>query len=116
MLIDGFLKEVPKSALWKPIVVEPSKWFVVKEVEVVRKLRMFNKKRKLIQRKASRLGKKNRREFSLKAMAIKFNKIIDDVLKNLPQSVSLKLPKLKKVGNKSSQPSKIKLPKLKKVT
>ena len=116
MLIDGFLKEVPKSALWKPIIVEPSKWFSVNEADVVRKVRTFHKKRKLIQKKASRLGKKNRRMFSLKAMAIKFNKIIDDVVKNIPQSVNLKLPKLKKVGNKSSQPSKIKLPKLKKVT
>ena len=116
MLIDGFLKEVPKSALWKPIIVEPSKWFSVNEADVVRKVRTFHKKRKLIQKKASRLGKKNRRMFSLKAMAIKFNKIIDDVVKNIPQSVNLKLPKLKKVGNKSSQPPKIKLPKLKKVT
>ena len=116
MLIGGFLKEVPKSALWKSIIVEPSKWFNVNEADVVRKVRTFHKKRKLIQKKANRLGKKNRRKFSLKAMAIEFNKIIDDILKNIPQSVNLKLPKLKKVGNKSSQPPKIKLPKLKKVT
>tara|TARA_R110000824_G_scaffold240681_3_gene429322 strand:+ start:3727 stop:5082 length:1356 start_codon:yes stop_codon:yes gene_type:complete len=116
MLIDGFLKEVPKSALWKPIIVEPSKWFDVNEADVVRKVRTFHKKRKLIQKKATRLGKKNRREFSLKAMAIKFNKIIDDILKNMPQSVNLKLPKLKKVSDGDSKPSKIKLPKLKKVT
>ena len=68
MLIDGFLKEVPKSALWKPIIVEPSMWFNVNEADVVRKIRTFHKKRKLIQKKASRLGKRNRREFSLKAM------------------------------------------------
>ena len=43
------------------------------------------------------------------------SKVIDSLIKNIPQSVSLKLPKLKKVGNKSSQPSKIKLPKLKKM-
>jgi glycosyltransferase involved in cell wall biosynthesis len=116
MLIGGFLKEVPKSALWKPIIVEPSRWFNVNEADVVRKVRTFHKKRKLIQKKAIRLGYKNRRKFSLKAMTIEFNKIIDDILKNIPQSVNLKLPKLKKVGNKSSQPPKIKLPKLKKVT
>ena len=116
MLIDGFLKEVPKSALWTPIIVEPSKWFDVNEADVVRKIRTFHKKRKLIQKKAIRLGKRNRREFSLKAMAEKFNGIVDDILTRLPQSVNLKLPKLKKINDEKQQPAKIKLPKLKKVT
>ena len=49
-------------------------------------------------------------------MANKFNSIIDDVLKEIPQSVNLKLPKLKKVGGNTSEPTKLKLPKLKKVT
>ena len=116
MLIDGFIKEVPNSVLWDKIIVKPSKWFDVNEADVVRKIRTFHKKRKLIQKKAVRLGKKNRRDFSLKAMANKFNGLIDDVLKEIPQSVSLNLPKLKKVGSDSKQPPKIKLPKLKKVT
>ena len=116
MLIDGFIKPVPKSALWKPIIVEPSKWFDVNEADVVRKIRTFHKKRKLIQKKATRLGKANRRKFSLTAMAIEFNKIIDQALQSVPQPVSLKLPKLKKVGGESSKPAIIKLPKLKKVT
>ena len=116
LLINGFLKEIPKSMIWKPIIVEPSKWFNVNEADVVRKLRMFHKKHKLITKKAQRLGKKNRREKSLKAMAIEFNKILDDVLKKIPSQVGLKLPKLKKVGNKDDKPATIKLPKLKKVT
>ena len=118
MLIDGFLKEVPESVLWEDIIVKPSKWFSVNEADVVRKVRTFHKKRKLIQKKAVRLGKKNRREFSLKAMADKFNEIIDSVLKEIPQAVGLKLPKLKKVenGKGPEQPQKIKLPKLKKAT
>jgi len=49
-------------------------------------------------------------------MANKFNKTLDNVLTHIPQPVSLKLPKLKKVGGETSQPAKIKLPKLKKVT
>ena len=78
---------------------------------------MFYKKHQLISKKAKRLGKKNRREFSLKAMANKFNKTLDNVLQSIPQPVSLKLPKLKKIGNDtSSQPATIKLPKLKKIT
>ena len=44
-----------------------------------------------------------------------FNEIVDNNTKSLSSQVQLKLPKLKKVGNKIEQP-KIKLPKLKKVT
>jgi len=44
-------------------------------------------------------------------MSKKFCKIIDDVLNTIPQQMSLKLPKLKKVN----EPAKLKLPKLKKV-
>ena len=43
-------------------------------------------------------------------MANQFNSVIDGVLKEIPQQVSLKLPKLKKIGGGS----KLKLPKLKK--
>ena len=117
LLISGFLKEVPKSALWPPIVVEPSKWFNVQESDVIRKFRLFYKKEKLLTKKAKRLGKKNRREKSLKAMAIEMNKILDDVLKQIPSQVGLKLPKLQKVGETSEKPkASIKLPKLKKIT
>jgi len=116
MLIDGFIKPVPKSVLWENIIVEPSKWFDVNEADVVRKIRTFHKKRKLIQKKAARLGKKNRREFSLKAMADKFNQIINDLLKEIPQSIGLTLPKLKKVNGNEQKLGKIKLPKLKQVT
>ena len=116
LLMSGFLKEVPKSMIWKPIIVEPAKWYNVNEADVVRKVRMFYKKYKIINKKAKRLGKKNRREFSLKAMAIEFNKMLDGVFKQMPSSVSLKLPKLKKVGSKDDKPATIKLPKLKKVT
>ena len=116
MLIDGFLQPVPKSCIWKPIIVEPSKWFNVNEADVVRKIRTFHKKRKLIQKKATRLGKNNRRKFSLNAMAKEFNKILDGALDSIPKPVSLKLPKLKKVGESKTTAPKIKLPTLKKVT
>ena len=117
LLINGFLKEVPKSALWKPIIVEPGKWFNVNEADVKRKLRTFYKKHKLIEKKARRLGRNNRRKYSLAKMAEKFNKILDDVLVSIPSPVNLKLPKLKKVDSeKSKSQTIIKLPKLKKVT
>ena len=63
------------------------------------------------------MGRANYRKFSLLNMAKKFNSILDEVLKTIPSPVSLKLPKLKKVGgNKSKSVATIKLPKLKKVT
>ena len=77
---------------------------------------MFYKKHKLIAKKVKRLGKKNRREKSLKAMSTQFNDIINEVIKQLPTSVSLNLPKLNKVDSKKKKPSTLKLPKLKKVT
>ena len=58
---------------------------------------LFHKKEKLITKKAKRLGKKNRREKSLKAMTVEMNKIIDEVLKQVPSQVGLKLPKLQKI-------------------
>ena len=44
-------------------------------------------------------------------MAQKFCEMVDNGLQSIPEQVSLKLPKLKKV----EQPAKLKLPKLKKV-
>ena len=56
--------------------------------------------------------KKNRDKFTLKEMTNGLDKIVSKYLKNVPQQVSLNLPKLKKV---SKEENKIKLPKLKKV-
>tara|TARA_A100001011_G_scaffold344705_1_gene379894 strand:+ start:1473 stop:2837 length:1365 start_codon:yes stop_codon:yes gene_type:complete len=118
LLIDGHLKDVAESQLWKPIIVKPSKWFNVTEADVIRKIRMFHKKYPIFLKKGKRLGKKNHREFSLDKMAIKFNSILDEVLKKVPSTPSampLKLPKLKKVDSKP-ETNTIKLPKLKKIT
>ena len=41
--------------------------------------------------------------------------IIDKYVPEFPKEVQLNLPKLKKVGDSQSEPTKIKLPKLKKV-
>lgn len=116
LLIEGQLKEVAESQIWKPIIVKPSKWFNVHEADVIRKIRMFHKKYKILNKKGKRLGKKNHREFSLEKMAIKFNGILDNVLKQIPSAMSLKLPKLKKVGGDTKTNTTVKLPKLKKIT
>ena len=98
--------------VWKPIIEAQSKWYDVGEGDVKRKLRLFYNNVKGITGRAKSLGKKNRKKFSLEKMAFDFNKILDDIIKNIPQQVSLKLPKLKKVG--STKSNRLKLPKLKK--
>jgi len=116
--IAGELKPVPKSIIWKPILVEPSKWFCADEGDVIRKLRFFKKNHKTLKHQAKILGQVNRGKHSLGAMKKEFNQILDNVISQIPESpqaMSLKLPKLKKKGSKTS-PAKIKLPKLKKVT
>ena len=110
LLVQGKLKEVPKAVVWKPIILEQSKWYNVDEQDVKRKITLFYNNHVKIKNKAVILGKKNRKKFSLKSMANQFNSVIDGVLKEIPQQVSLKLPKLKKIGGGS----KLKLPKLKK--
>ena len=117
ILIDGELKPIPKALIWKPIIVEPGKWFNVNEVDVVNKLRMFHKNHKGLKVSAKKLGMWNRSKFSLTTMAKSFNRIIDNALSAIPETpkpMSLKLPKLKKKTD--SKPATIKLPKLKKVT
>ena len=118
VLIDGELKPVPKGMIWKPILVEPSKWFCADEGDIIRKLRFFKKNHRTLKHQAKILGQVNRGKHSLEAMKKEFNQILDNIVKQIPetpQPMSLKLPKLKKTDSKTS-PAKIKLPKLKKVT
>ena len=114
-LIDGTLEPIPKSMIWKPIIVEPGKWFNVNEGDIIRKLRYFKKNHKKLKHQAKILGMTNRSKHSLEAMKKEFNKILDNLVEQIPTNVSLKLPKLKKKTD-SKPPAKIKLPKLKKVT
>ena len=104
-LIQGELKPVPKSMIWKPIIVEPSKWFSADEGDIIRKLRFFKKNHKKLKHQAKILGMTNRNKHSLEAMKKEFNKILDNVVSQIPetpQPMSLKLPKLKKKGSKTS--------------
>ena len=117
LMLDGELKPIPKSMIWKPIIVEPGKWFSVSEPDVVNKLRYFKQNHKKLKHQAKLLGMNNRSKFSLTTMAREFNKLIDNALSAIPETpkpMSLKLPKLKKKTD--SKPATIKLPKLKKVT
>jgi len=116
ILLPGKLEQVPKSAVWKDIVIPESKWFVVNEHEAYKALTfVFNNYIDEIKQKATNLMNQNREKFTLKKMANKFVEIVEQYTKDLPTTVGLKLPKLKKV-NDDSKPPQIKLPKLKKIT
>ena len=81
-----------------------------------KKLSPMGFKCKIIKSKGNQLMSENREKFTLKKMTEKLSEIMEKIEKDIPQQVGLKLPKLKKVAENKSKPSKIKLPKLKKLT
>ena len=110
-LLPGSLTDVHKSASDK-FIVQGTQWFTVDYPYAANVLQdvMQNYKQYLSKsRKQTQYVKDN---FSLDHMAQKLIAIVDKGLADVPQQVSLKLPKLKKVDN---EPPKLNLPKLKKV-
>ena len=114
MLMSGELQQIPKSVVWKDILIEQSQWFVVNEQSAYKALNHAVKDSYDIKRKAQGLMRTNREKFTLDNMTQKLDEIIEKYTKDLPSQVQLKLPKLKKVGG--IELPKIKLPKLKKVS
>ncbi len=112
LLLNGELKQVPKSAVWKDIVIEQSQWFHADPTFSRNSLKHSFENHEVAKRKAKSLMDKNRGKFTLNKMTDEFGVILEKYLKNVPQQVSLNLPKLKKVNQDKN---KIKLPKLKKV-
>ena len=111
-LLPGQLTEVHPSAQDK-FILQGSKWFTVEYSYAAKVLQdcMQNYKNYLkFSRKQIKYVKDN---FSRDKMGERFVEIIDKGLSNVPQQVSLKLPKLKKTSANDSK--KITLPKLKKV-
>ena len=114
MLLGGQLVQVPKSQVWKDIIIPESQWFNVNETQAYKAMNHCFQNYDEVKEKALNLMKTNRDKFTLNKMTEKLDKIIKPYVDKVPQEVGLQLPKLKKVG--SSNPPKIKLPKLKKVT
>jgi len=115
VLIGGSLVKVQKSSFPKDMYVEGSEWFTANYNEFGSVLREVQKNYKKYSLNAMKLAKVNSSAFSLKKMTTELGKILDKYVVEAPKEVKLKLPKLKKVGEKS-EPKKITLPKLKKVT
>ena len=112
MMLNGKLDKVPQSAVWKDIIIPESSWFYVDENMGYRAYTQSFQEREVIKRHGKTLMEINRNEFTLDAMTNAFDEIMKKHLKDVPQQVGLKLPKLKKV---KSEAPKITLPKLKKV-
>ena len=110
MLLGGSLTQVPKSVVWKDIIIPESQWFNVNETLAYKAMNYCFKNIKDVEEKAKNLMKTNRKKFTLNKMVEKLDEIMSNHISKMPQQVGLKLPKLKKVG--VSEPPKVKLPKL----
>ena len=116
ILVDGELVEVPKKALPKDMYTQGAQWYCVNYAQVSKILLNVFSGYKRFKLNAKKLGTINKAKFSLDAMTVKLGKILDKYVPEFPKEVALQLPKLKKVGEKTSKPTEnIQLPKLKKV-
>ena len=104
---------VPKSTVWKDIIIPESKWFTINENDAYKSLNHVFQNQGEIKRKGESLMYENREKFTIDKMSDKLDEIMEKYTSDTPSQVGLKLPKLKKVGNDKS--TKIKLPKLKRV-
>ena len=95
-LIHGELSTVPESQHWENIIIPESQWFNVDENDLYKKLNYVFENKYDIKNKAKGLMYKNREKFTLNKMVQKLDEIMKQYTKDLPQQVSIKLPKLKK--------------------
>ena len=114
LLVSGKMEQVPRSVVWKDIIIPESKWFVADEGSVSSALNFVYTNYNEVKKRALDLMKINREKFSTEAMIETFKPILEKATSGVPTQVSLNLPKLKKVN--SGTPPKVELPKLKKVT
>ena len=108
-MLPGQLTEVDKSAQDK-FILQGSKWFTVDYNYAAAVLQDVMKNYKTYLTKSRKQTQYVKDNFSLSKMSELFCAMVDKGLENVPQQVSLKLPKLQKTGG-----AKLKLPKLKKV-
>ncbi len=113
VLVSGRMTDVPKSALPEKMHVDGTQWFTADYQEASSYMKDVYKNYKKYTSNSMKLGKVNESLFSLKRMTKELGKILDNYVPDFPKEVELKLPKLKKVGQKVKP--KIELPKLKRV-
>jgi len=116
ILLDGKVEQVPKSQIWKDIIIEQSHWFTVNELIARNSLEFVFENEYEVKNKGKSLMNINREKFTHIKMTELLNKVVDKYTQNLPTQVGLQLPKLKKVGKELKELPKLKLPTLKNVT
>ena len=116
LLLGGQLVDIPKSIVWKDILIPESQWFNVNENQAYKCMNYCLENETEISKKGKNLMKINRGKFTLSKMVEKLDKIMEKYTSSIPQEVGIQLPKFSKAKNKSSKPTDIKLPKLKQMT
>ena len=113
LLLPGELQKVPKSAVWKDIIIDESQSYKVDENALYKAFTYTFESSQEFKSKSKELMRINQEKFTLNKMTEKLDIIMEKYIKNIPSEVSLNLPKLKKVKNE--EPNEVKLPKLKKL-
>ncbi|MBC8428456.1 glycosyltransferase family 4 protein [bacterium] len=117
VLLPGSMNDVKPESLQKGMHIKGTQWFTVNYNYASKILKDVYDNHSKYLVKAKKQGIMNKTKFSLDAMTVQFEKILDNYLPNFEapaQPVELKLPQLKKVGEVKEKP-KISLPKLKRV-
>ena len=96
ILIGGGLQNIPDSQIWEDILIKESQWFVADENQVYRTFNFTFENKYEIKNKAKSLMYKNREKFTLNNMAKVLDEIMERYTKEMPEQISIKLPKLKK--------------------
>jgi glycosyltransferase involved in cell wall biosynthesis len=96
ILIGGELQDIPKSQEWEDILIPETQWFVADEDQAYKMLNFVFENKYEIKNKAKSLMYKNREKFTLNNMAKILDEVVESCTKDIPEQVSIKLPKLKK--------------------
>jgi hypothetical protein len=86
--------------VWENIIIEQSQWFEVNENQTYKMLNYVFENQLEVKNKAASLMYSNRDKFTLNKMTKSLGEIMKTHTKSLPEAVSIKLPKLKKINSK----------------
>lgn len=115
-LIGGTTKPIHKSAQIKNLLVEGSQWFAPDHQLTANLIMDVYNNYKEWKTRAKRQGYISRTNFSFEKMTDILGEILKENIPQIAKEVKLNIPKLKKVGSKSTpELPKLKLPKLKKI-
>jgi glycosyltransferase involved in cell wall biosynthesis len=115
LLLPGKIDTVPKSMVWKDIIISESNWFTVDESTAYNVMNHVFKNYHECKSRAKSLMAVNRNKFTHNKMTKVLKNVVDNCIQDKPSVVGLQLPKLKKSTKNKTDIPKIKLPKLRKL-